>query len=64
MTHFERLCLRLSVEEVNVSVVGPAQDLVAVLAEPDGEEAEAAVLSRQRKSHVTLLVPEDVHLVD
>ena len=56
--------LRLSVKEVDEAVVGAAEDLVAVVAEAHGEDAEAAVVGAQRQCVVPLLVAEHVHLVD
>ena len=63
MAHFERLGLGGAVEEVDESVVGAAQDLVAILAEADGEEAEAAVLRGQGQCLMVLFLTENVHLV-
>lgn len=56
--------MRLAVKEVDESVVGAAEDLVAVVAEAHREDAEAAVVGAQRQRVVPLLVAEHVHLVD
>ena len=56
--------LRLPVKEVDEPVVGAAQDLVAVVAEAHGEDAEAALVGAQRERVVPLLLAEHVHLVD
>ena len=64
VTYFERLRLRVSVKEVNVPVVCPAEDVVSVLAESDGEEAEAAILCGQGQRYVTILFPRHVHLMN
>ncbi len=62
--YLERLCPGNPVVQVDVSVVGAAQDLQAVAAEPEREEAEAAVVRTQGERDVALLVTMDIDLVN
>jgi hypothetical protein len=59
----ERLRLALAVKEIDVTVVGTAEDLAAVGTKANRKEAEAAVVGAQGKGSVHVLVAKHAHLV-
>ena len=60
----ERFSTSNPVKQVQVSIVGPAQDLHAVLAEPQRKEAKSSVLWRELQGHVSVLFAVDIDLMN